>query len=182
MPRACQQGARRANHLGVAAGHDRQAGFAGADVAAGDRGIDAGDPPGGRSRGNGHGQRRLAGAHVDEDRAGAAASQRTVLAQHHGADLGRIADHGEDHVRRCGDGLGGIGPAGAAGQQRLGLRPRAAVDGRLEAGLQQMAAHAGAHHAGADPADAGLSGCDLHQGRLVFQKGDSPIFVGRKSG
>ena len=32
-----------------------------------------------------------------------------------------------------------------------------------EAGLQQMAAHAGAHHAGADPADAGLCGCDLHQ-------------------
>ena len=55
---------------------------------------------------------------------------------------------------------GRVGPACPLGQQRLGPLRRAIEHGDGEAGGQQMAAHAGAHHAGADPADLGLAGSD----------------------
>ncbi len=45
-------------------------------------------------------QRRLAGGHVDDDAARPAAGQHAVGPEDHLAHVGRIADHGEDHVRR----------------------------------------------------------------------------------
>ena len=50
-----------------------------------------------------------------------------------------------------------------ARQQGLGLVARAVVDRGREAGGDQVPAHARAHHAGADPADASFAGGESHK-------------------
>ncbi len=57
--------------------------------------------------------------------------------------------------------LGRVGPGGAGLEQRSGLVAAAVVDRRLVALGDQVLAHPAAHHAGADPADARLSGFRL---------------------
>ena len=100
----------------------------------------------------------------------------------HRADLGRIADHGEDHVRGFGHGLGVVGPAApraSSGSAFARVRLWTVAE---KPASQQMAAHADAHHAGADPADAGLSGCNGHatvhqMGKVLSSSNEESVTV-----
>ena len=117
------------------------------------------------------GQRRLAGGHVDQDVARLAAGQGPLGPQHHGSHIGRKADDRKDTSAACGHGLGRVGPNGSSGQQRLGPAPGAIVNRNGKAGGQQVAAHAGAHHAGADPTELRFIGPNFRQGHTAnFQE------------
>ena len=67
-----------------------------------------------RRGGDFHRQRRLARAHVDDDTARPAAGQHTIGPENDLADVGRIADHGEDDIGSGGHGTGAIGPTAPA--------------------------------------------------------------------
>jgi hypothetical protein len=136
--------------------------LASAHVAARDGGIDAEHAflPG--RRGDLDGERRFAGRHVDQDAAGPASGQGALCAQHHGADIAWKADDTEYHVAVLGDRARSIRPGGALRQQRFGFVAGAVIDRRRKAAGDQMPAHAGSHHAGANPTDAGFAGFNVH--------------------
>ena len=117
--------------------------------------------------GNLHRQRRPAGRHVHQHAARRAAGQRAVLAQQHVPHVFRKADDREHHVRRGGHVARRIGPAGAALDQLGRLRLGSREDRRLVTGVNEMAAHRPAHHAGADPADTCCLRGDLHPVKIT---------------
>src|SRR5262249_3815122 len=91
--------------------------------------------------------------HIDDYGTRLCAGQYSSLAEIDLPDVLRKADHREEDVGLSHDSARILGPLYATIEQRLRLRPCAAMEGHVIAGREQMAAHRRAHHAGPDPAD-----------------------------
>ncbi len=148
----------------LAADHDRQRCFPGADIAARHRCIKGRYRTRGRCLGDGPGQFRARGGHVDHDHPGSGPGQNPVLAKQNTLHIGRETDDGEDDVTVVRHFAWRRAPRCTFGDQVVGLAFRSVIDAELMTGVNQMAAHGIAHHAGADPAKFHL----FHRILLLF--------------
>ena len=141
----------------VAAHHDRQRAVAGADVAARDGRVEGVATPRslrGRRRSSTASDGRLDVMSTSTDRARGAQRRRRAPSST-SSHVGGVPDHREDDVALRRDRGGVVGPGGAT--LRRARRPWAAsawCTVTVVARVEQMAAHARAHHPSADPADA----------------------------
>lgn len=71
------------------------------------------------------------------------------------ADVGGVADDGEDDVGGGGDGGGSGGPLGPQLEEGISFGLGSGEDGEIEARFEEMGAHGLAHYARADPAQTG---------------------------
>ena len=109
--------------------------------------------------GNLDGQRRLARRHVDEHAARLRAGQRAVVAENHFANVLRESRRSRTRRRTAAaTSRGESAHCAPRSTSVVGLRLGAIENGDLVAGVDQVAAHRAAHHAGADPADARFLG------------------------
>ena len=99
------------------------------------------------------GQIRLAGRHVHHDAARFGTGQQTLAAQKHLLDITGHAHDRQTHIGCSSDFGGRISPRCTSVNQRLSFGFRSRKKGRLVAGVHQVATHAQAHHARADPSD-----------------------------
>ncbi|CAD5166884.1 unnamed protein product, partial [Musa acuminata subsp. malaccensis] len=153
-PERLEQRRQPVDHPLVAPGQDRQRPVPRPDVPARDRRVHGPAPPGPRRRRNLAREGRVAAGAVYEDAAGRDGGEGAGGGVEEGlADVGRVTDHGEQHV----GGAGGIGrrgnEVGAEAAEVIGLGGGAGVDGNGVAGGPEAGGHGGAHDPGADPAD-----------------------------
>ena len=114
--------------------------------------------------GNLDGQRRLAGRHVD-DHLPASMPANTPS----GPRITLRTSAGNPTIEKttsdCSATALGVSAQHATSvEQVAGLFRCTVVDGHRESGVDQVPAHAVAHHAGADPADSRCAGCDFRDG------------------
>ncbi|QHO00922.1 uncharacterized protein DS421_13g410500 [Arachis hypogaea] len=103
------------------------------------------------------GEGGLRGSHVNKDAARAEAGEGAgVGIEEDGANVGGVADDGEDDVRVGGEGEGIIGLVGPHFEEGLGLGRGAVEDGERVAGSYEVGAHGEAHDARTYPAHAGV--------------------------
>ena len=139
----------------LAADHDRQRALDRALLAAAHRGVKDAQAPLPAGRGQPPGHVGPDGAHVDVQGARPGGGVDPVLAEGERLDVGRVGDHGDDHVGVA-DGLGQAGcPAAAVGLEPPDLLGRAVVADDGEAGPDQVDGHGAAHDAEADDGDRG---------------------------
>lgn len=109
----------------------------GAAVTAGHRGVDGGAVFGGGGGGYLGGEGGFGGGHVDDDSTGTKAREGAGRGvEEDVADVGRVADYGENDVGLGSERMGGVGEVGTDVEERLGLGEGAVEDGDGVAGVE----------------------------------------------
>ncbi len=150
LAEALQQWPDARQHIGLAAGHDRQRGIDGPLRTAGNRRIEHGDAFFTQSRRDVTGDIRRNGRAIDQHRAGRHALDQAVRAEGDGFDIGTRRDDGKHHLA--------LPPQ--FGRRRTNRRRQAAdafrtacPDVQRMPGTLHMQGHRTTHHAKADEAD-----------------------------
>lgn len=146
------------HHLFLPRREDRQSAVARTHVAAGDGGVDG---PGAECAGLGGdcaGEVGVGAGGVDGDGVGAEVWEDGV--EEEGADVGGVADHGEENVGELGQlGWGlGLGSASGLESEGVGVGRVTGVEGEGVARREKARGHGEAHYADSDPPDSGLGG------------------------